>query len=118
MPLIAGSSCRATRSGGAPASASARPASQCQAARTGAGDLLIQGGADEGVPEPQPGAGVCQDTRDARLVERREQITHSPAHQYRQVGHGEVDAEQRGRPQHLAAGGRHEAEPIGDRRGQ
>ena len=117
-PPTARSSCRATRSAGAPASARARPASRCQAERTGRGHLVVQRRPDQRMPEPQAGAGLGQHAGGARLVHRRDQVRHAAAQHDRQVMTGEIHAEQGRRPQHLAHRPGHEAEPVRDRRRQ
>ena len=53
-PATEGSSCRATRSADAPALARARPASRCQAARTGAGISSYSAARISGCRNPRP----------------------------------------------------------------
>ena len=80
--------------------------------------LLVEGGADQRVPEPQPAAGLGQHAGGPGLVHGRDQVRDAPAEHGGQVWHREVHAEQGGGPQDLPHPGGHEAEPVGDGRGQ
>ena len=117
-PLTAPSSCRATRSAGAPASASERAASRCQAARSGAGISPYSAALITGWRKPRLLPDSASTPAAQRLVHRRDQVGHAAAEHDGQVGHGEVHAEQGGGPQHLPHRAGHEAEPVGDGRGQ
>jgi len=98
-PLTARSICRATRSGGAPASARARLASRCQAARTGAGMSSYSAARISGCRNTRPGLdSACTPT--AHLVDRRDQVRHAAPQHNRRIRDREIRAEQGRRPQH------------------
>ena len=81
-------------------------------------DLLVQGGADHRVPEPEAAARLGQHAGGPGLVHGRDQVRDAPAEHGGQVGDGEVHAQQGGGAQDLPHPGGHEAEPVRDRRGQ
>ncbi len=68
--------------------------------------------------EPEAVAGLGQHACGARLVHRRDQVGDAAAQHDRQIPHRELDAEQGGRPQHLAYRPGHEAQAVRDGRRQ
>ena len=80
--------------------------------------LLIQRGTNQWVPEPQAGTRLGQHPGGAGLVEGRYQVRHATVQHDREVRHGEVDAKQGCRSQHLAHGCGDEAQAVRDRRRQ
>ena len=78
-------------------------------------DLLVQGGPDHRVPEPEAAARLGQHAGGPGLVHGRDQVRDTPAEHGGQVGHGKVHAQQGGRAQDLPHPGGDEAEPVRDR---
>jgi hypothetical protein len=64
----------------------------------GRGHVVIHGRPDQRVPEPEALACLGQHTRGACLVHRRDQVRHAASEHNRQIGDGEIRAEQGRRP--------------------
>ena len=97
-PRRAGSSWRATRSTGAPASARARPASRCQAARTAAGIPSYRAVRISGCRNASPSRASQARPRRGRLVQGGHQVGEPPAGDHGQLRDGEVHARAAPRP--------------------
>ena len=80
-------------------------------------DLLVQGGADHRVPEPEAVTRLDQNAGRLGLLHGRDQVRDAPAEHGGQIRDGEVHAQQGGGAQDLPYPGRNEAEPVRDGRG-